>query len=222
MNIIDWNSIPYKTAWEQQELHFQKLIEAKRLKESTEYLNTLFLCEHEHVYTLGRNGQEENLLIREEMLHKIGAQFFKIDRGGDITYHGPGQLVGYPIIDLEHYKISLKEYVFLLEEAIIQTLLHYGISSSRMEHATGVWIDAQLPTARKIAAIGVRASRFITMHGFALNVNTNLDYFTYINPCGLANRAVTSIAKEVGHVVDFEETKKLIANNINNIINEKS
>jgi lipoyl(octanoyl) transferase len=174
-------------------------------KEPAQYL---LFCEHPHVYTLGKSGDEANLLIREDFLKKIGATYFKTNRGGDITYHGPGQIVGYPIVDLESLGLGLKQYITLLEDAIVELLKTYGIHATRMEGATGVWLDADHPVkARKICAIGVRSSRYITMHGFALNVHTNLDYFTYINPCGFETRGVTSMQKELGGILDFEQVK---------------
>ena len=170
------------------------------------------LCEHPHVYTLGKSGAAANLLISDDFLKRIGATYHKIDRGGDITYHGPGQIVGYPIIDLEKFGVSLKGYIHKIEEMVIRTVAEYGIMGERLDGATGVWLDTKIPgKARKICAIGVKASRFITMHGFALNVNTNLDYFSYINPCGFVDKGVTSIERELGKIVDFDEVKKVIA-----------
>jgi len=209
MNFTDWGVIDYKKAWEKQEALFQQIIQSKKDGENTKSLEMVFLCEHPHVYTLGKNGQANNLLINEAFLKKINATFYRIDRGGDITYHGPGQLVGYPILDLDNYGGSLKGYIHILEESIIQTLDYYNIRSSRLESATGVWLEANTPAARKICAIGVRASRFVTMHGFALNVNTDLSYFNYINPCGFIDKAVTSIQKELGKPVDMDEVKSV-------------
>lgn len=205
----DLGKIEYGTAWDYQEERFNKLVANKREpgpgKQPQQYL---LFCEHPHVYTLGKSGDEANLLIREEFLKKINATYFKTNRGGDITYHGPGQIVGYPIVDLESLGIGLKQYISLLEDAIIELLKNHGISAARMEGATGVWLDVDhLVKARKICAMGVRSSRYITMHGFALNVNTNLDYFTYINPCGFETRGVTSMEKELGKSLDFEQTK---------------
>jgi len=211
MNFIDWQTIDYKTAWDNQEALFQKIIQTKKEKQDTHNLETVFLCEHPHVYTLGRNGQVNNLLINEDFLRKINATFYRIDRGGDITYHGPGQLVGYPILDLENHGNSLKGYIYKMEEAIIQTLEHFGIQSARLAGATGVWLDGNTPNARKICAIGVRASHFVTMHGFALNVNTDLTYFNYINPCGFVDKGVTSMQRELGRVVDLDEIKREFA-----------
>ena len=217
MNFTDWKNIDYKEAWEKQEALFQQIIQSKRDGENTLDLETVFLCEHPHVYTLGKNGQPNNLLINEAFLKKINATFYRIDRGGDITYHGPGQLVGYPILDLDNYGGSLKGYIYRLEESIIQILAYYNIKSSRLEGATGVWLEANTPAARKICAIGVRASRFVTMHGFALNVNTDLSFFNYINPCGFVDKGVTSIQKELGKPVDMDEVKAVF--NVNFLYN---
>lgn len=158
----------------------------------------LLLCEHPHVYTLGRSGKASNLLVDEAFLERIGAQFRRIDRGGDVTYHGYGQLVGYPLLDLERSDMSLRAYIRALEESLIATVAEYGIVAGRMEGAAGVWVEPGTPRARKIAAIGVRASRCVTMHGFALNVTTDLRYFSWINPCGFTDRGVTSIERETG------------------------
>ena len=209
MKFVDWQIIDYKTAWDNQEVLFQKIIQTKKEAQDTRDLEAVFLCEHPHVYTLGRNGQVNNLLVNEDFLRKIDAVFYKIDRGGDITYHGPGQLVGYPVLDLENHGGSLKNYIYKMEEAIIQTLAHYGIQGARLAGAAGVWIDSNTPNTRKICAIGVRASRFVTMHGFALNVYTDLTYFNYINPCGFIDKGVTSMQKELGKLVDMGEVKEV-------------
>ncbi|MEN8204334.1 MAG: lipoyl(octanoyl) transferase LipB [Bacteroidota bacterium] len=205
----DLGVIEYGPAWDYQEERFDRLVDFKRYPEESELPGQyLLFCEHPHVYTLGKSGDEANLLIREDFLKKINATYFKTNRGGDITYHGPGQIVGYPIIDLESMGIGLKQYITLLEDAIIELLGTYGIRATQMDGATGVWLDAKHSIkARKICAIGVRSSRYITMHGFALNVNTNLDYFTYINPCGYETKGVTSMQKELGEALDFEKTK---------------
>ena len=209
MKFINWKTIDYKEAWDKQEELFQKIIQTKSEGKNTYDLETVFLCEHPHVYTLGKNGQVNNLLINEEYLKKIGAVYYKIDRGGDITYHGPGQLVGYPVLDLDNHGSSLKGYIYKMEEAIIQTLDYYGIKGARLENATGVWLDGNTPNARKICAIGVRASRFVTMHGFALNVNTDLTYFNYINPCGFVDKGVTSMQKELHTAIEMDEVKTI-------------
>ncbi|NLJ81818.1 MAG: lipoyl(octanoyl) transferase LipB [Bacteroidales bacterium] len=211
MYITDWQLIDYKEAWDKQKTIFNALID-KKLDPTLDIQDIrpqLILCEHPHVYTLGQNGEASNLLANEEFLKKINATFYHIDRGGDITYHGPGQLVGYPIIDIAALKLSLKEYIHLLEESIIQTLAHYNIQSTRLQGATGVWLDIDKPNVRKICAIGIRASHYITMHGFALNVNTDLNYFHYINPCGFVDKGVTSIEKELNRKVDMNEVKEV-------------
>ncbi|MDR2853917.1 MAG: lipoyl(octanoyl) transferase LipB [Prevotellaceae bacterium] len=202
----DWGLIEYNAAWKRQEELFQKILAAKRQEVSTE--NYLVFCEHPHVYTLGKSGDEQNLLINYLQLQAANASFVRTNRGGDITYHGQGQVVGYPIIDLEVVGLGLKQYIHVVEDAIIELLALYGISSMRMAGATGVWLDVETPRARKICAIGVRSSHFVTMHGFALNVNTDLSYFNHINPCGFTNKGVTSMQQELGHSIDFEAVKK--------------
>lgn len=197
--------IRYKEAWDLQEKLFQSVIDAKLHQAEPKHQYVLF-CEHEPVYTLGKSGNKQNLLIAEHVCKSKNIDYFPIDRGGDITFHGPGQLVAYPIIDMEEFRVGVKAYIHKLEDVVIQTLQSYGIVAEKDDKAMGVWIDAQHPAkARKICAIGVRTSRFVTMHGLALNVNTNLDYFNYINPCGFTDRAVTSLQKELGHEVDFDE-----------------
>ena len=171
-------------------------------------LQFLLFVEHPHVYTLGKSGDENNMLIHKEFLKKINATYYKINRGGDITYHGPGQIVGYPILDLESHRMGLKAYIGFLEESIIELCQRYGIGAVKSDEATGVWIDVDHPrNARKICAIGVRTSRYVTMHGFAFNVNTDLDYFTYINPCGFQEKGVTSMEKELGRKMDMDQVK---------------
>jgi len=206
----DLGLIDYQEAWNYQEERFDLLVDYKLHPEGKALPGQyLLFCEHPHVYTLGKSGDEHNLLIRQEFLKKIEATYYKTNRGGDITYHGPGQLVGYPILDLETWGLGLKQYIGLLEDSIIELLKAYGITATRMEGATGVWLDATHPVkARKICAIGVRSGRHVTMHGFALNVNTNLDYFTYINPCGFDTKGVTSMAKELGSSCDFDRIKE--------------
>ncbi len=198
IQFTDLGTIDYNQAWQFQEEKFNKIIQAKsRGGESARQY--LIFCEHPHVYTLGKSGAESNLLINHIQLKAKHARFVKTNRGGDITYHGPGQIVGYPILDLEKLEIGLKKYIYLLEEVIISTLAAFNILSGRLEGATGVWLDAQYPAkARKICAIGVRTSKWVTMHGFALNVNTDLSYFDYINPCGFTDKKATSMAKELG------------------------
>ena len=199
----------YQEAWDYQEERFNRLVEYKRNREAEERPDQFLLfCEHPHVYTLGKSGDENNLLIRKDFMDKINATYYKTNRGGDITYHGPGQIVGYPIVDLEVLEIGLKQYIALLEDSIIELLGEYGITATQLDGATGVWLDVDHPVkARKICAMGVRSSRYVTMHGFALNVNTNLDYFTYINPCGFETKGVTSMEKELGEPQDIKRIK---------------
>lgn len=206
--------IDYKIAWDYQEELFRNIIQYKTGESVNPSENYLLFCEHPHVYTLGKSGEENNLLISQEFLKKINATFYRINRGGDITYHGPGQIVGYPIIDLEIVKLSLKEYIHKMEEAIIATLAVFEITATRLKGATGVWLDVETKgKTRKICAIGVRASRYVTMHGFALNVNTDLNYFSYINPCGFVDKGVTSMQKEMQKKINIELVKeKLITN----------
>ena len=200
--------IDYKYAWDYQENLFEEIVLAiqkkseMKAKELTP--NYLIFCEHPHVYTIGKSGKETNLLINEEMLTRRGASLYKINRGGDITYHGPGQLVGYPILDLDNFSLSIKSYIDRLEEVIIRTLKRYGINSTRSEGATGVWLDVEDPfKARKICAIGVRTSHWVSMHGFAFNINTDLSYFEHIIPCGIQGKSVTSLQKELGKDMDM-------------------
>ena len=200
----------YKETWDYQEKFFREKVECKGRDDhsSDAPADRLIFVEHNHVYTLGKSGSESNLLLDYIQLKAKDAIFYRIDRGGDITYHGPGQLVGYPIFDIEPMGIGLKEYIHLLEEAVIKCIDHYGIKGDRLEGATGVWIDPALAgKARKICAIGVRASRHVTMHGFALNVNTDLSYFNHINPCGFTDKGVTSIAREMGKEMSMSEIK---------------
>lgn len=184
-----------------------------------ETVGTLLLVEHPPVYTLGKSGRAANLLITPAELERLGAAFFHIDRGGDITFHGPGQLVGYPILDLERLGIGLRDYVDALEEAVIRTVAAYGIRGGRIAGASGVWIDEKSARPRKICAIGVRASRYVTMHGFALNVATDLGWFDRINPCGFTDRGVASIALETGSEPSMDEVKELLTNNLKKILN---
>lgn len=212
MKIEDWKHISYSEAWSRQTEIFNSVIEAR--KEGLPYENRIIFCTHPHVYTIGKHGKQENMLISDDMLSRIGAEVFRIDRGGDITYHGPEQLVCYPIICLEDFKLGLKSYLHLLEEAVIRTCSHYGIQSGRVDGATGVWIDIDTPRERKICAMGVRSSHFVTMHGLALNVNTDLKYFDYINPCGFTNKGVTSIEKETGAQVPMEEVRRILTDEL--------
>ncbi|MCD7963527.1 MAG: lipoyl(octanoyl) transferase LipB [Rikenellaceae bacterium] len=200
--LIDKGITDYSDAWEEQKELFSR-VQNNMLADQ----NYLMLCEHPHVYTLGKSGNENNLLVNDDFLRSVGATYFKTDRGGDITYHGYGQLVGYPILNLNNFGLGLKDYIELLEETVIRTIADYGINGGRLAGATGVWIETDSPNARKICAIGVKASRFVTMHGFALNVNTDLKYFSYINPCGFIDKGVTSIQNETGKKVDMDEVK---------------
>lgn len=200
----------YKEVWDYQEELFNDWMKYKR--EGSVGIRPdehILFVEHPHVYTLGKSGDEENMLIHKAFLEKIDATYYKINRGGDITYHGPGQLVGYPILDLERHGMGLKDYIRYLEDSIIELCQNYSIEATHSNEATGVWIDPEHPRkARKVCAIGVRSSRYVTMHGFALNVNTNLEYFTYINPCGFQEKGVTSLEKETGKTLNIGNVKK--------------
>lgn len=212
LQINDLGLRDYKEIWEYQEALFQGILQIKSNNKKEELLqetpNYFLFVEHPHVYTLGKSGHIENLLISEEKLKDINATFYKINRGGDITYHGPGQIVGYPILDLENFFTDIHKYLRLLEEMIILTLAEYGLKAERSKGETGVWLDVGTPFARKICAMGVRASRWVTMHGFALNVNTNLGYFDNMIPCGIKDKAVTSLNVELGKVeISMEEVK---------------
>ncbi len=219
IDIEDWGLITYESAWKKQLAYFNELVDSKQVGKN--YSNKIILCEHPHVYTLGKSGKENNLLVSTEMLNQLGASFFHIDRGGDITYHGPGQIVCYPIINLNDFQISLREYIYILEQSVIEVCEQFGIRAIRNEGATGVWLSADNKTFSKICAIGVRCSHFITMHGLALNVNTNLDYFHYINPCGFVNRGVTSISKELHREMSMDDVKKLLIDQLVKNLNAK-
>ena len=212
-NIIltDWGTIDYREAWRRQEEIFDRQIDNKQNKLPTE--NNLIFCEHPHVYTIGKSGNAGNMLIDDGTV-----PVYRTDRGGDITYHGFGQIVGYPIFDLESLGIGLREYITRLEEAVIRLLGDYDIECGHYAEGTGVWIDTALPSkTRKICAIGVRSSRYVTMHGFALNVNTDLSYFGRINPCGFTDRGVTSMKKELGKNLDIEEVKQKLFKHIEEV-----
>ncbi len=203
----------YKDTWDYQELLFKQTLDLKikNRREETELdtPNHFLFVEHPHVYTLGKSGDLENLLVNEKELEKKGAKFYKINRGGDITYHGPGQIVGYPILDLDNFFTDIHEYLRLLEEMVILTLAEYGLKAERSKGETGVWLDVGTPFARKICALGVRASRWVTMHGFALNVNSDLGFFDLMIPCGIKDKAVTSLNVELGkREVDLDEVKQ--------------
>ena len=207
----DLGLIDYKKCWDYQEEIFAKTIEIKtknrKENRSVETKNTLIFCEHPHVYTLGKSGDENNLLVNAEYLKKVGASFYKINRGGDVTYHGPGQIVGYPILDLENFFTDIHKYLRLLEEAVILTLKEYGLNGERSEGETGVWLDVGSTKARKICALGVKTSRWVSMHGFAFNVNSDLSYFGNIVPCGIVDKQVTSLEKELKKEMDMWEVK---------------
>lgn len=211
VEFIDWGLIEYQEGWRKQEEIFDQTV-ALKIKNRTEDTdletpNYLVFCEHPHVYTMGKSGKPENLLLDEQGLVDKAATYHKINRGGDITYHGPGQIVGYPILDLDNFFTDIHLYLRTLEEAVILTLADYGIKSGRYPGFTGVWLDADNEKARKICAMGVRCSRWVTMHGFAFNVNADLDYFKNIVPCGIDDKAVTSMQQELNRTLDINEVK---------------
>lgn len=213
IDIQDLGLKDYKETWDYQERLFKDIIDIKirnrREALSLKTPNYFLFVEHPHVYTLGKSGDFDNLLIDEKKLEEIDAAFYKINRGGDITYHGPGQIVGYPILDLENFFTDIHKYLRFLEEMVILTLAEYGLKAERSKGETGVWLDVGTPFARKICAMGVRASRWVTMHGFALNVNANLGYFDHMIPCGIKGKAVTSLNVELGKTeVSMEEVKE--------------
>lgn len=203
----DLRLMKYDQAWGLQENLLQEVIKSQITADQSDS-GYFLLVEHPHVFTLGNSGKETNLLVNQEFLRSKGAEFYKINRGGDITYHGPGQIVGYPVIHLQSFHIGIREYVHRLEEVIIRTLRNYGIEASRLEGAAGVWLDiADKSKSRKICAMGVRVSRGVTMHGFAFNINTDLSFYHLINPCGFTDRGVTSLSKELGKEIDIQEVK---------------
>jgi len=212
--LSDLENKDYKETWDYQSQLLQKIVDVKiqnrrnNLQETTK--NHFLFVEHPHVYTLGKSGDLSNLLLTENQLKEKNATFYKINRGGDITYHGPGQIVGYPILDLENFFTDIHKYLRLLEETIILTIAEYGLKGIRSPGETGVWLDVGTPFARKICAMGIRSSRWVTMHGFALNANVNLGYFDHIIPCGIRGKAVTSMEVELGKKVDTEEIKQKI------------
>lgn len=218
VKFIDWGLTDYHEAWDRQEEVFNQIVALKG-KNRTENIqietpNYLIFNEHAHVYTLGKSGKPENLLLDEQGLKDKQATYYKINRGGDITYHGPGQIVGYPILDLDNFFTDIHLYLRTLEEAVILTLADYGIAAGRYDGFTGVWLDADNESARKICALGVRCSRWVTMHGFAFNVNADLDYFKNIVPCGIDDKDVTSMQRELGYQLDMEEVKTKLKNHI--------
>ncbi len=221
----DLGSSDYKQTWDFQEQLLQQIMQLKlegRNQGPGDHAPTphyLLFCEHPHVFTLGKSGKPEHLLSNEQQLKNAHATYYKINRGGDITYHGPGQVVGYPILNLDLFFNDIHRYMRFLEEVIIRTLNEYGIVGSRIEKLTGVWIDAGKPSARKICAFGVRCSRWITMHGWALNVNTQLDYFNHIVPCGISDKAVTSMEKELGKNMNLDEVKSILLKHFSEVFN---
>ena len=207
----DWGLVPYSEAFKKQKELFETAIRQK--SEQLETQHTVIFCEHPHVITIGKNGSVSNLLFPENTLKEKQIELYPVDRGGDVTYHGPGQLVGYPIIDLEAFRIGLKTYIFILEEIIIRLLDQYTLKGERIPGAAGVWLQVDNPyKVRKICAIGVKSSRYITMHGFALNVSTDLSYFRFINPCGFKDKGVTSIENELNCSIDFKQLKIQLKN----------
>ena len=230
VSFADWGLIDYKEAWDKQEALFASLVSLKTemrnrqaASEGDEYQedrltpNYLVFCEHPHVYTLGKSGKPEHLLLDEKGLMEKNASYYPINRGGDITYHGPGQIVAYPILDLDNFFTDIHLYLRTLEEAVILTLADYGLKAGRYPSYTGVWFDADNENARKICALGVRCSRWVTMHGLAFNVNTDLDYFDSIIPCGIENKKVTSLQKELNQPVDYEEVKNRVKANFDKV-----
>lgn len=223
VEFIDWGLIDYQEAWRKQETVFDETVALKTQNRNNNTQlktpNYLIFCEHPHVYTLGKSGKPENLLLDDAALLAKGATYYKINRGGDITYHGPGQIVGYPILDLDNFFTDIHLYLRTLEEAIILTMADYGLTAGRYPGFTGVWLDADNERARKICAMGVRCSRWVTMHGFAFNVNTDLDYFKNIVPCGIDDKAVTSMQQELGSSLDMEEVKERLKCHIATLFN---
>ena len=221
VKITELGFLPYSEAWDIQEEYFSNTIAVKRqnrqLDSSILTENHLLLVEHPPVFTLGKSGKIDHLLLKEEVLKSKGIAFFKTNRGGDITFHGPGQLVGYPILDLDNFFTDIHKYLRYLEEIIIKTLSDFGLNSARSDGETGVWLDLGTPFARKICAMGIRASRWVTMHGFALNINTDLSYFDYIVPCGIQGKGVTSIAKELKREVDPSLVKAAVLKNFSEV-----
>lgn len=214
VRIEDLGLIDYKKAWDYQELLFKETVDRKiRIRNGETNLvteNHLLFCQHPHVFTLGKSGQENHLLLNENQLDQASISYYKINRGGDITYHGPGQLVVYPIFDLDHFFTDIHKYLRFLEEAVIQTLAVYGITGERSEGETGVWIDVNSPNARKICAMGVKSSRWVTMHGIGFNIHPDLSYFSHIVPCGIVDKGVTSLAKELGRAIEIKEVQEIL------------
>ncbi len=217
---IDLGLIEYKQAWDYQTDLFKQILavkaENRNLPNNEQRItnNHLIFCEHHHVYTLGKSGDENNLLVKKEDLHTIQASYYHINRGGDITYHGPGQIVVYPVLDLENFFTDIHQYMRLLEEAVILTLKDFNVKSGRVKGLTGVWLDGDNEKARKICALGVKMSRWVSLHGLAFNVNVNLDYFKHIVPCGIDDKEVTSLEKELGNKQDMQAVKSVLKDNI--------
>ena len=218
MNTVftDWGMVPYDVAWEKQLELFHALIESKSC--GTPYENQIIFCEHPHVYTLGKNGKAQNMQLHAPQLEKMPAAFFHVDRGGDITYHGPGQQVCYLILNLDDFRLGIKQYIYILEEAVIRVCARYGIRAERINNAIGIWIDATSDAARKICAIGIHCSHAVTMHGLALNVNTDLRYFNYIHPCGFVDKGVTSLQKELQRPVPMDEAKLALKDELGQVL----
>ncbi len=218
---IHLGEMDYQEVWDYQEKLFSETVDRKIANRKTanplQTDNYLIFCYHPHVYTLGKSGKPEHLLLDASGLQKYGATYYKINRGGDITYHGPGQIVGYPILDLDNFFTDIHKYLRFLEEAVMLTLSAYGIKSGRVDGLTGVWVDGDNERARKICALGVKSSRWVTMHGFAFNVNTDLSYFEHIVPCGIPDKDVTSMARELGQRLDVKEVEKQLLGHLSDL-----
>lgn len=221
VQFVDLGVVPYSATWELQERLLASVAKIKldnrHLTVANQTPNYLLFCQHPHVFTLGKSGDPSHLLMQESFLHTIGATFHKTNRGGDITYHGPGQLVGYPILDLENFYTDIHVYLRMLEEGIIKTCEYFGLRAGRINGLTGVWIDPESEGPRKICALGVKASRWISMHGFAFNINTDLNYFSHIVPCGISSFGVTSLSEELGYLVDEELVKDLVLSQLTDL-----
>ena len=211
INFVDWKKIAYSEALDRQTNLFNSKV-AQKLNGEENISQDFILCEHNNVYTLGKHGKDSNLLVNDEFLKQINAEVYHINRGGDITYHGQGQITGYPYLDLDSMGLGIRDYIHTLEQMVINLMKDYDVECERLQGATGVWIEAHTKKARKICAIGVKVSRGITMHGFAFNVNTDLNYFSYINPCGFVDKGVTSMQKELHQAVDIERIKHELYN----------
>ena len=211
INFVDWKKIAYGEALEKQTNLFNSKV-AQKLNGEENISQDFILCEHNNVYTLGKHGKDSNLLVNDDFLKSINAEVYHINRGGDITYHGAGQITGYPSLDLDSMNMGIRDYIDTLEQMVINLMKDYDVNCERLQGATGVWIDAHTKKARKICAIGVKVSRGITMHGFAFNVNTDLRYFSYINPCGFVDKGVTSIQKELNQTIDIDKIKAELYN----------